>query len=82
MFRQIDRSQRISGLIERLSAWLARRRGLPVVLGILLIIVSLILQIINGASPSAALDTAATLTLYLGLLLALIGIALVEPLGG
>ena len=77
MFRQIDRSQRISGLIERLSAWLARRRGLPVVLGILLIIVSLILQIINGASPSAA-----TLTLYLGLLLALIGIALVEPLGG
>lgn len=82
MFRQIDRSQRISSLIERLSAWLARRRGLPVVLGILLIVVSFILQIINGASPAPAIDTAATLTLYLGLLLALIGIALVEPLGG
>jgi predicted phage tail protein len=81
MFRQIDGSQRISSLIERLSAWLARRRGLPIVLGILLIIISFILQIINGANPSAAVDTAATITLYLGLLLALIGIALVEPLG-
>ncbi len=82
MFRRIDGSQRISSLIERLSAWLARRRGLPIVLGILLVIISFILQLINGASPSPGIDTAATLTLYLGLLLALIGIALVEPLGG
>jgi hypothetical protein len=82
MFRQIDRSRRFSSFLERLSAWLARRRGLPIVLGILFILISFILQIINGASPSPALDTAATLTLYLGLLTALIGVALVQPLGG
>ena len=82
MFRRLDRSRRISGFIERLSGWLARRRGLPIVGGIALVIISFIFQVINGSAPSPGLETAATLTLYLGLILALIGIVLVEPLGG
>lgn len=82
MFRRLDRSRRISTLLERLSNWLARRRGLPIVAGILLIVISFICALWNGASPSPGLSAASTLTLYLGLLLALIGIALVEPLGG
>jgi hypothetical protein len=82
MFRRLDRSSRISTILERLSGWLARRRGLPIVAGITFVVVSLILQLINGASPSSGVQTAATLTLYIGLLLALIGIVLVEPLGG
>lgn len=82
MFRRLDRSRRISSFIERLSGWLARRRGLPVVVGIALVILSFLFQVLNGASPSPGLQTAATLTLYLGLILALIGLVLVEPLGG
>ena len=82
MFQRLDRSRRISSFIERLSGWMARRRGLPVVIGIGLILVSFVCELINGASPSPGLHTAATLTLYLGLLAALIGIVLVEPLGG
>jgi hypothetical protein len=82
MFGRLDRSRRISSFIERLSGWLARRRGLPIVGGITLVTLSFVLQLVNGASPSPGLQTAATLTLYLGLLLALIGIVLVEPLGG
>jgi len=78
----LDRSHRFSTLLERLSNWLARRRGLPVVLGIALILISFICVLWNGASPSPGLSTAATLTLYLGLLLALIGIVLTDPLGG
>ncbi len=51
-------------------------------LGIALILISFICVLWNGASPSPGLSTAATLTLYLGLLLALIGIVLTDPLGG
>lgn len=81
MFQRLDRSRRISSMIERLSGWLARRRGLPIVAGIGLVLVSFVCALINGASPSPVLHTAATFTLYAGLLLALIGILLVEPLG-
>ncbi|MFN8377263.1 MAG: hypothetical protein U0452_01205 [Anaerolineae bacterium] len=82
MFQRLDRSRRISGFIERLSGWMARRRGLPIVAGIGFIFVSFLCELINGASPSPGLQTVATLTLYVGLLMALIGIVLVEPLGG
>jgi hypothetical protein len=82
MFRRLDRSRRLSTFLERLSAWLARRRGLPIIAGIGFVLLSFICQLVNGATPSPALQTTATLTLYVGLLLALIGIVLVEPLGG
>lgn len=82
MFRRVDRSRQLSRFLERLSAWLARRRGLPIVAGIGFVLVSFICQLVNGAVPSPALQTIATLTLYIGLLLALVGIVLVEPLGG
>lgn len=51
-------------------------------LGIGLILISFICALWNGASPSPGLSTASSLTLYLGLLMALIGIVLTDPLGG
>ncbi len=81
MFRGIDRSTGLARLIERLSAGLARRRGLPIVLGVLLIFISFIVQLANFSVGSRTLDLIWTITHHLGLLLALIGILLVEPLG-
>ena len=37
MFKRIDRSPTLARLLERLSAALARQRGLPIVLGVILV---------------------------------------------
>jgi hypothetical protein len=81
MFRGIDRSTGLARLIERLSAGLARRRGLPIILGILLIFISFIIQLVDYRVGSRTLALLWTITHHVGLILALIGILLVEPLG-
>ncbi len=81
MFKFIDRSPALARLLENFSAALARQRGLPIVIGVLLVAVSFIIQLINVYNPSQALDLAWTITHHLGLLSALIGLLMVEPLG-
>lgn len=81
MFKRIDRSPTLARLLENLSATLARQRGLPIVIGVLLVAVSFIIQLVNVASPSQTLDLLWTITLHVGLLSALIGLLMVEPLG-
>lgn len=81
MFRKVDRSSALARMLEALSTNMARRRGLPIVTGALLIAVSFALDLVNLAAPSPWLDLAWSLTHHIGLLVALIGIVLVEPLG-
>jgi hypothetical protein len=81
MLRWIDRSPALARLIERMSAFLARQRGLPVVVGVLLIAVSFVIQLVNVYTPSQTLDLLWTITHHAGLIVALIGLLLVEPLG-
>ncbi|MEO8395145.1 MAG: hypothetical protein ABI700_19265 [Chloroflexota bacterium] len=81
MFKRIDRSPALARFLENLSASLARRRGLPIVIGVLLVAISFIVQLINVYSPSQTLNLLWTITHHLGLLFALIGLLMVEPLG-
>ena len=81
MFRRIDRSSTLSNFIENLSTLLARQRGLPVVLGIVLVIVSFVAQGINVGVESQTLELIGVITLHVGVLIALIGLLLAEPLG-
>ncbi|MCC6803933.1 MAG: hypothetical protein IT319_13705 [Anaerolineae bacterium] len=81
MFKRIDRSPALARFLERMSASLARQRGLPIVLGVLLVAISFVVQLINVYNPSQALDLIWTITHHLGLLFALIGLLVVEPLG-
>jgi hypothetical protein len=81
MFKRIDRSPALARFLEQLSAALARRRGLPIMLGVLLVAISFVVQLIDVYSPSQALDLIWTITHHLGLLVALIGVLVVEPLG-
>ena len=74
MFRWIDRSPLLARLFERITATLARQTGLLAVIGLLLIIVSFVIHLISLALPHPALD-------HLGIIIAIIGILLVEPLG-
>lgn len=81
MMHKIDRSKRLSRLLDVTSAGLARRRGLPVVIGIVLVIVALLLQVVAFAANSRALDIAAVLIHGIGVLFALIGLTVATPLG-
>jgi hypothetical protein len=81
MFKFINESPRLARFLENLSASLAKQRGLPIVFGVLLVAISFIVQLVNVYNPSQALDLIWTITHHLGLLFALIGLLLVEPLG-
>ena len=81
MFKRLDRSPAIARLLERLSATLARQRGLPVVIGVLLVIVSFIVRLVGVYVDSQALELIWVITHHLGIIIALIGLLLVEPLG-
>ncbi|MBC7814700.1 MAG: hypothetical protein H7175_26320 [Burkholderiales bacterium] len=81
MFKRIDQSPTLARLIERLSALLAKQRGLPVVIGILLVIVSFIIQLVEVYTESRLLELIGIITLNVGLLTALIGLLMAEPLG-
>lgn len=81
MFKRIDQSPALARLIERLSGTLARQRGLPTVIGILFIIISFIVRLVDVYVDSQALELIWVITHHLGIIVALIGLLLVEPLG-
>lgn len=78
---KIDRSPRIARLLERTSSRLAKRRGLLPMLGLVLILISFLVNLLDLAQPSPVLGLLWSITHHVGLLLALVGILLIEPLG-
>jgi hypothetical protein len=81
MFKSLDRNERLLGLVKWLSTSLARNRGLPVVVGIGLVIVAFILQTINVYADSQLLELLGVIVQHVGILTALIGLVMAEPLG-
>lgn len=81
MFRRIDRSRRLGRLLEKVSATLARQRGLPVVAGVAFLAFSFLVSVVNIYAESQILDLIWSVTHHLGLIVALVGLLLVEPLG-
>lgn len=81
MFKRIDRSPRLAKLIEQLSTFLAKRRGLPVIIGIALIVIGFVIQLIAVYVPSQFLEVVQIVAHNVGLLAALIGLLVAEPLG-
>jgi hypothetical protein len=85
MFRGIDRSKTLSRSLEGLSNTLAKRRGSLPVFGVLLIVISFLVRLLMpfaAETPAyAVLDFVWTITHHLGIIIALIGILLIDPLG-
>lgn len=81
MFKRINESEALAKFIANLSEFMSKRRGLPVVIGIGIIIVSFVLQIFDVYSDSQLLELISVITLNVGILTALIGLLLSEPLG-
>ena len=67
----------ISRLLDRLSGFLAPRRGLPTLIGIGLVILNYLLQFIPGLEGFARTNT----LLHLGVVIGLLGLLLVQALG-
>lgn len=64
-------------ILDRLSEFLARRRGLPTMIAILLVLVNLILQFVPGLEWLAR----SNLFLHLGVIVGLLGFLLSAALG-
>ncbi len=63
-------------LLDRLSAFIARYKGLPTMLAVLLVLVNFVLQFFNLGWLSSS-----NLLLHLGIVVGLIGLLLAEALG-
>ncbi len=81
MFRNIDRSKRLSRLLDEVSNTTAQKRGLPIVIGVVFILISFVLQSIGVYADARLIDLLGVISLHVGVLTALIGILLVAPLG-
>lgn len=63
-------------LLDRLSAFIARYKGLPTMLAVALVLVNFVLQFLNLGWLSSS-----NLLLHLGIVVGLIGLLLAEALG-
>lgn len=79
--RHIDESRFLIRLLQRISEWLAKQRGLPIIIGVVSVLLSLFVQVANLYANSPVLELAGIVFLHVGILIALIGILLIEPIG-
>ena len=81
MFKRLDGSVQIARLIQALGNFLARQRGLPVVIGIVLVLISFVVQLINVFVDNVVLELLGVIVIHLGIISALVGLLLAEALG-
>ncbi len=81
MFKRLDRSQFLIRLLQRLSGILAKQRGLPIIIGLILVVSAFIVQLINMSLNLDSLELVHVVLQNLGIILALVGLLLAEPLG-
>jgi hypothetical protein len=81
MYESLDRSPRISALIQWLSTSLSTRRGLPVMSAMLLTVVSLIVHIIAAYSRDITIMICGFGVLHIAILIGFLGALLADPLG-
>jgi hypothetical protein len=82
MFKFIDQSQFLIRMLQKLSAVLSRQRGLLIVIGLVLVIAGFVVELVNLSLGNPALNVAQIVFRNLGIIVALVGLLLVEPLGG
>lgn len=79
--KQIDRSSTLINMITGLSSWLSKQRGLPIVIGIIFIAGGGVLEFLNILFQNPYVSMVEVFFRTFGLITALVGIALLEPLG-
>ncbi|MEO0597116.1 MAG: hypothetical protein AAF126_13470, partial [Chloroflexota bacterium] len=67
--------------LEGFSSWLVNRRGLPIILGPVLFFIGGTLEFVNVILENQVIEFVEVFTRNTGIIIALIGILLLEPLG-
>lgn len=78
---RIDRSRRIGRLIEFLSNSLAQQRGLVPVIGLLITIIGWLILLVSVFVQNRFVEFSGLFLQGIGIIAALIGLLLSEPLG-
>lgn len=81
MFKVIDRSPTLSRLIAMVSESIAKRRGMPVILGIVITSIGFVCQLIDYIAPSPTLNLIGFVGQSIGTLIALTGLLVSDALG-
>lgn len=81
MFKRLDNSPAIARFFERFTTTIARQKGLPVVLGVGLVIISLLLQSLNVYIESKPLELIGIIVQHAGIIVGLLGLLLADALG-
>ena len=79
--RKIDESSFLIEALKTLSEWLTRQRGLPLVVGIVFVAIGGALEFVNVAFENQIIEMIEIVFRNFGIITALVGIALLEPLG-
>ena len=81
MLKRIDGSKFLNNILQTVSNTIAAKRGLPVVIGIAFIILSLLIQSVNVFAETDFLELIGVIAHHVGVLIALIGLLLSNALG-
>lgn len=81
MLRWIDRSKWLGRIVQRLSNFFAKRRGLPIIIGIIFVTIAFMLQLLDVYMSNKTIEVLGVILHHMGVLIALIGLLLVNPLG-
>jgi hypothetical protein len=79
---KLNKSRRLNALINYLSVRLAGYRGIPVLFGVVLTVISLVVHLIAAATNHFdSFYVAGTILLHIAVFVGLLGVLLAEPLG-
>ena len=81
MLRRIDQSPLFARVLEGTSNFISRYRGLPVIIGVVLLIISMVLQIADVYADNQIMQVVGIITHHIGVLIALVGLLLATPIG-
>lgn len=77
----LNRSTALNNLINFFSTRLAHYRGVPILVGVVLIVVSIIVHLIAALTNSTGWYIVAFTVLHAAIFIGLVGVLLAEPLG-
>ena len=78
---QFDRSRRFGKILTFISERLSHYRGVPILIGVVLVPISLVVHIVAQVTGAGGWEIAGDVVLHVAIFIALLGVLLAEPLG-
>ncbi len=78
---KLNTSRAFNRLLSFFSSGLARYRGVPILAGVILVVISFVVHLIAAATRDVGWQVLAFSILHLAIFLGLLGVLLAEPVG-